>query len=45
VYLAGTKEMINAYKILVGYPEGKRPLEEHVCKYRIELNLVLGAWS
>jgi hypothetical protein len=39
--VAHIREMRNAYKILVGKPEGKRPLgrPRHKCKDNIKVNL------
>jgi hypothetical protein len=40
-------EMRNAYKILVGQPEGKRPLGRHErrCKYKIRMDIREIGWE
>jgi len=41
-YVACTGEMRNAYNILVGKPEGKRPLRRPRCKWEDIIKLDLG---
>jgi hypothetical protein len=38
-------EMRSAYIILIGKPEGKRPLRRHRCRWEVNIGMYLREWD